>query len=858
MTRLPTYLYVDQRGPAEDAVREALDAASITAHGDREYVERLHRVLYPVYRVAFSYETGEGKLFGTADRDDAILLDGLWAENDRPLTQYVEHTADLVRTPTNDYDLGAEVAGLGSTVLFEFQVPEERAAATLPNRIEEFRQVSRDGSPTVYLRELRERYGLPGDFDPDGFGGVDRIERCYLPFWLAEITADGAEDTAVVTLRDDAVDEEHFRRHAWLAEFVSEDPRRLAEYGYEVDLERLQRRLGEDTGESADGARRDQPSSSGGGRAGGGDGDSGSERGTGAPGINRAPSSPEREVLTPDGVELNAESLVDPTPNRTFADVGGMDELIETLRHKVVRPLEDPESFERYGLGVVNGVLLHGPPGCGKTYVAGALAGELGHPFLSVTPADLTSKYMGEPAQNVADLFAIAGANAPCTLFIDEIDGIGGTRDADGGMNASERQMVNQLLSELEDLPDDVVVLGATNLVDDVDSAIRRSGRFDERIEVPPPDAPARREILRIHLADRPHVEDLALSAAVEATAGYAASDLELLADDAARRALRQEAPIDEEHLAAAVEDVDTSIPDWTAPDAADAGDVVQPTGVDLRARTLVDPNPARTFEDVGGMADLKDRLEETVVEPLSNPGEYEEYGIDVLSGLLLYGPPGCGKTYVTRALAGEMGHSLIEVSPADVTSKWMGEPAQNVADLFAIADANAPCVLFLDELDAVGGSRRGASTGSEQGMVNQLLTELESVPEDVVVVGATNFVEDVDQALRRSGRFDARIEVPPPGADARRAILQVHLAERPVADAVDWTPVVEATAGHAASDLALLAENAARRAMAADAPVDDDHLQAAVEETGSSIENWNGRDRYAEKEDTTDLRYYG
>jgi SpoVK/Ycf46/Vps4 family AAA+-type ATPase len=277
---------------------------------------------------------------------------------------------------------------------------------------------------------------------------------------------------------------------------------------------------------------------------------------------------------------------------------------------------------------------------------------------------------------------------------------------------------------------------------------------------------------------------------------------------------------------------------------------------VDLSAQSLVDPSVDRTFADVGGMAELKERLRETVVDPLESPEAYEEYGLDVLNGLLLYGPPGCGKTYLAGALAGEIGHAFLEVSPADLASKWMGEPAGNVADLFAIARANAPCILFLDEIDAIAGARGGMQT-SQQQMVNQLLTELEGLDgEDVVVVGATNLLEDVDSAIRRSGRFDERVEVPPPDAEARREILQVHLDDRPVSEDIDWGPVVEGTEGYAASDVELLAENAARNAFQDGTAIGDDHFDTALFETQSSLRTWEDGERYADSDLASDLRH--
>jgi len=832
---LPPYVYVDRQLPTAEIVRTHLESRTLTPFGDEERLERLHRVFYPVFRVDFEYETSKGTLIGSEEKSETAFLDGLWADNDEHVGQYAAETESLTNLPTSDYDFGRDSSGLGRSILLEFQVANERAASLLPERVADYedqRSHGQSDTADLFLRKLRDHYGLPGDFDPEGFRQVTDVTRLYLPFWLAEYRSeDPDEDNAILlTFRDADVSKAEIVDHGWLSDFVSEDPTRLAEYGHEVTLDRVQEQLSKDDGR--DDGRDDGDRT--GGRSGGADRPA--ERG-----ISPGGGPTDGEVVQPDDVEMDADTLVEQRVERGFGDVGGMGDLKETLRHKVVRPLEDPETFAEYGVGVVNGVLLHGPPGCGKTYIAEALAGEVGHDFVEVSPADLTSKYMGEPAQKVQELFEIARANQPCLLFLDEIDAVAGARDGESNMNSSEQQMVNQLLTELEEsTDDDVVVMGATNLVADVDPAIRRSGRFDERVEVPPPDADARREIVDIHLAGRPVADDIDLEPVVEETVGYAASDLELIAENAARKALREGVDIGTDHLVAAAEEADSSIPGWDGP--ADEDDhVEQPAGVDLEARSLVEPDPSRDFDDVGGMADLKARLRETVIDPLENPEDYDEYGLDVLNGLLLYGPPGCGKTYLAGALAGELGHGFLEATPADLTSKWMGQPAQNVADLFAVAEANAPCVLFIDEIDAIAGSRTGGMNTSEQQMVNQLLAELEDVGEEVVVAAATNLVEDIDGAIRRSGRFDERVEVPPPDADARRAILEIHLRGRPVADDIDWGPVVDATEGYAASDLELLAENAARQAMREDTDIEQTHLKRAVSGTESSIADWVG-----------------
>jgi len=853
---LPTQFAFDRRLPAESDARERLESTDVTPQPS-ERLERLHRVLYPAFRVEFEYDASNVFSFGSDRETAATLLDGLVDGNDQWVTRYAPGTAEPETVDLEEFDLGTGHPGLGTTVLLNFQGSNDRAASVLVEGLADYRErraATSSVDAAVFLNRYKENYGLPNDFDPDGDIEVTGVDRVYLPFWLAEFGSESTDRRYLASFRD-LEDVGVDGSDGWLGNYVADDPTAIDRFGYEVEADRVEQATG-DGGESETGRGSDHAGSD----------------GADAPGINRensdrpvgAGSAGQRgagddEVVQPDDVELNADSLVDPSPDHGFGEVGGMSELKDRLRHTVVRPLANPERFEEYGLGVVNGVLLHGPPGCGKTYVTRALAGELGHAFIEVSPADVTSKYMGEPAQKIEDVFAIARANAPCLLFIDEIDGIAGDRDGEGATNTSEQQQVNQLLTELEGIDEEeVVVVGATNLLEDVDPAIRRSGRFDERVEVPPPDADARREILRLHLAGRPQVDTLELEPVVERTVGYAASDLELLAENAARTALEEDAPIGQEHLEAALAETPSSIEDWVGISHEQGTHIVQPEGVDLSAASLVEAEVDRTFADVGGMAELKDRLRETVVEPLANPEAYEEYGLDVLTGLLLYGPPGCGKTYLAGALAGEVGHAFLEVSPADLASKWMGEPAQNVADLFEIAHANAPCILFLDEIDAIAGARGGMQT-SQQQMVNQLLTELETLDgEDVVVVGATNLLEDVDSAIRRSGRFDERVEVPPPDAEARREILQVHLADRPVGDDIDWESVVEGTEGYAASDVELLAENAARNAFRDGTAITDEHFDTALFETQSSLRTWSDGERYAESDAVSDLRHIG
>ncbi len=806
---IPDQIRVDTTLPEQGQIRYTLESRAQSAIGEGAAVSRLHRIFYPVFRVEYTYDDGSQSWNDSVERN-VTILDGLWADNHAACQQYRPSTESTTIISLAGYDFGHDRAGLGRSVLLDFQVSPEQAATLLPERLEDIRIANEAGNSQTgaesFSKQFHETFALPSAVDAESFEEVVDVTQLYLPFWVAGIRRPDDQDLIGVVRSVEDVGSDS--QHGWLATSIHEDMGHLARYAHSSIQQTID---GPVDGTEADHGRPSEPT-----------------------------ADTDRPVQ-PDGVDLDAEQLVEPSPDRCFADVGGMTELESTIQRSVIGPVEQPEQFQEYGLDPVSGVMLYGPPGCGKTHIAGAIAGELDYAFLDVTPADLSSKYVGKPAENVQDVFTIAKANQPCVLFLDEIDAIAGAREDQS--STSERGMVNQLLGELEDIEDeDVLVLAATNLLDDVDDAILRTGRFDERIEVPPPDGPARREILEINLEGRPVAEDCSIAPVVEQTAGYASSDLEHIVADAARRALRDGSPIETEELLAAVEETDSSVPDWGGSAVGDGRTVVQPDGVDLSARSLITTETGLTFADVGGMDDLKSRLEETVVDPLENADRYAEYGLDVTSGVMLYGPPGCGKTYVAEALAGEIDVAFLEVTPADLTSKWMGQPAQNVSDLFEIARSNEPCLVFLDEIDGVAGSRGGSGSTNQRQLVNQLLTELETIDDhDVVVVGATNLLDDVDDAILRSGRFDERIAVGPPDTVARREILQVHLADRPLADDISWEDTAKYTAGYAASDLALLADNAARKAMQANDILRERYLLEAVAETKSSIDDWAG-----------------
>ncbi|MFC6951405.1 ATP-binding protein [Halorubellus litoreus] len=834
---------LDDPGRAYDAL------TGLDSWFENKRVRRLRRVLYPAYRVEYAYGSEAGSesdgADGDGDRRTAVaVLDGREGDSERELARYRETVHEPEPLDASRLDLGTD-GRAGTAMPLSYQVDDGDAERAFRERADEWqrRASASDETSGRVADAIADRLGFPSDLDPEGFEGVVDVSRVYLPFWCVEYTAKGEDETWLLGVR---VDDRRVSRHPWVAHLV------VDEHGDEYRrVDPLGHGGGEDASvdsESSDGSLGDV--------VGAGDqtaeGD-GSTSGDGA--------SQPGDVRTPDGVSDATASAFDAAPDRRFEDVGGMHDLKAELEEGVLAPLATPERYEEYGLGAVNGVLLHGPPGCGKTYLARALAGELDRAFGAVTPADLSSKWVGEAADNVADVFAVAKANKPCVVFVDELDAVAGDRDRQ--MTNTEQQMVNQLLVELEDAADeDVVVVAATNHVQDVDDAILRSGRFDKHVEVGPPDADARREILDVHLRGRPTSDDLDLGPVVRQSAGFAASDLELAVEEAARAALDADAPVGTDHLLAAVDDLETSIGDWldeydvgTPPSRA--GDLSVPGDVALPATDVVDTEVARDFEAVPGMTGTTRELDDRVVHPVASADVYDRHGIPGLDGALLFGPPGCGKTYLARAVAGELDVPFLSVTPSKLVTDWPGSPAEDVADAFALAKANAPSVLFLDDLDTLAAADRGRGSAAERRLHDQLTMELRTIVDhDVLVLGATHLLSDVDDAVLHAAAFDERVEVPPPDAETRAAALDAAVDDALAAPTLDCERVAAAATGYAIADLKLAAGNAARAALRENAEVTTNRLQAAVEATPSTLANWPDRERYSESEHGSTLRY--
>ncbi len=487
------------------------------------------------------------------------------------------------------------------------------------------------------------------------------------------------------------------------------------------------------------------------------------------------------------------------SPDLDFTNIAGMAGLKSELREKIIHPLENNGLYSELDIGVENGILLYGPPGTGKTHAAKCLAGELNINFAQVSTAEITSKFLGEGVENIRELFAEAREKQPALVFLDEIDAIATDR-SNRSQHHDRKQIVSQLLQELSDIEDqDIIVIGATNNPDAIDDAILRTGRFDSKIKVPKPGFETRAMIFTQHLHTRHETIDA--NRFKEATNNFTASDLvhaaELAARNTAQRIQHASEPvvISEEDIFNGIESIRTN---------------------QQQLGEFVTRPPQKDFRDVAGMDELKNRLGQIVIKPIENKKQYEKFGVPAETGVLLHGPPGTGKTHISECLAGELNINYINCRVSDITSKWSGEGAKNIHRLFSEARQHDPCLIFLDELDAVATDRSGMRQNkSQRQMVNQLLQEMSTLYESestVIVLAATNRSKDIDSAILRTGRFSEKIEVPPPNGETRVSILRSHL-DAPTAT-LDIDRIEALTDGFVASDMVQIATEAARHAL--------------------------------------------
>ncbi|MEM8869603.1 MAG: AAA family ATPase [Pseudomonadota bacterium] len=491
-----------------------------------------------------------------------------------------------------------------------------------------------------------------------------------------------------------------------------------------------------------------------------------------------------------------------------FDGVGGLGPQIAKIREMVELPLNRPDLFSHLGLTPPRGVLFTGPPGSGKTLLARAVAEQIDAAFFQINGPEIVSKHYGDSEQKLREVFQSASKRSPAIIFIDEIDAIAPKREALSGEKQLERRVVAQLLTLLDGLGDrgQVVVMAATNLPHAVDPALRRPGRFDRELTFPAPDRAGRLEILRVHLANAPLASDVDLDTIAAQTHGYVGADLAALAREAGLAALARTARsagsqsrIEPQDLIISPEDLDRAV------------GVTSPSTL---RETQVE-TPEVTWSDIGGLDDVKQVLVESVIWPLTHQAKFSAMGVSPPSGVLLSGPPGVGKTLLARGIAAESGVNLIPVRGTTILSEFLGQAERAVAEVFAKARHAAPCILFLDEIDAIA-PIRGSADPALSRIVAQLLVEIDGLTENkgVFLLGATNRSDAIDPALLRPGRFDQVVPIGAPDLAARADVLAVQCRRLPLATEVDLDRLAADTEGWTCAELASLSQTAARGAL--------------------------------------------
>ena len=490
----------------------------------------------------------------------------------------------------------------------------------------------------------------------------------------------------------------------------------------------------------------------------------------------------------------------------TYEDIGGLEEEIQKIREMIELPIRHPELFKRIGIDPPKGVLLHGPPGTGKTLLARAVAGETDAHFITISGPEIMSKFYGQSEENLRKVFEEAKENSPSIIFIDELDSIAPKRGEVTG--EVERRVVAQLLSLLDGLEGrgEIIVIGATNRVNDIDPALRRPGRFDREIVIGVPDTDGRYEILLIHTRGMPLYKDVDLRLIAEKTHGFVGADVESLAKESAMLAIREILP---------KINLDKPIPPEILMDLQIKMNHFETalTGIEPSAlREVLISQPTETWDDIGGLEDAKLQLREVIEWPLKYPELYSHLKSKPPNGILLFGPPGSGKTLLAKALAHESEINFISVKGPEFLSKWVGESEKAVRETFRKARSAAPCIIFFDEIDAIAGLR-GRFAGSQvtEQVVSQLLTEMDGLEglKDVVLLAATNRPDMLDPALLRSGRFGRHVEIPMPDKKSRIDIFKIHLRNKPLAGNVDIDKMAGDMEGYTGADIQAICEEA-------------------------------------------------
>ncbi|MDR1620742.1 MAG: CDC48 family AAA ATPase [Synergistaceae bacterium] len=557
-------------------------------------------------------------------------------------------------------------------------------------------------------------------------------------------------------------------------------------------------------------------------------------------------TTPDGAVVVSKATYLNLLKMVKGAQPKkiSYEDIGGLGSQIRHIREMIELPLRFPQVFERLGIQPPKGVLLYGPPGTGKTVIARAVANETDAWFTHISGPEIIGKFYGESEERLRNIFEEAQSRSPSIIFIDEIDAIAPKREDMGGEKQVERRVVAQLLASMDGLESrgQIVVIGATNIPNSLDPALRRPGRFDREISIPIPDRKGRHEILQIHTRGMPLSGDVDLKRVADLSHGFVGADLEALAKEAAMACVRdilpyidlqtQEVPYEKvlglevkmSHFMSALMEIDPS--------------AIREVFVEI---------PDVGWEDIGGLGDVKEELFNAVQWPLRYPEVFERYAIQPPKGIMLHGPSGTGKTLLAKALAKESGVNFISVKGPALMSKYVGESERAIREVFRTAKQAAPSILYFDEIESlvpVRGRDSGGGSAFTERVIGQFLSEMSGIEEltGVVILATTNRLDLIDPALLVSGRFDLVLELPMPDQAAREAIFGIELRKKPLAADVDMKELARLAEGQSGADIAFVCRKATmlalRRQLAQDAPllVGRVHFDAALTELKSRI----------------------
>ena len=544
------------------------------------------------------------------------------------------------------------------------------------------------------------------------------------------------------------------------------------------------------------------------------------------------------------GETSHVQVLSEPTPEKkgipivTYEDIGGLHEEIQRIREMVELPLRHPELFQRLGIEPPRGVFLYGPPGCGKTLLAKAVANESDANFYVISGPEIMSKFYGESEARLREIFQKAQETSPSIIFIDEMDAIAPKREEVTG--EVERRVVAQLLSLMDGMGSrgNIIVIGATNRPNAIDPALRRPGRFDREIEIGVPDKAGRNEVLQIHTRNMPLAEDMDLKRLSDVTHGYTGADIASLCREAAMKALRRYIPeinLEEERIPPeTLEKMVVKMDDFMS-----AYREITPTAM----REVYVEVPQVHWSEVGGLKRVKQELMESVEWPLKKPEVFQRMGIKPPRGILLYGPPGCGKTLLARAVATESEANFISIKGPEIFSKWVGESEKAIREVFRKGRTAAPAIIFFDELDAIV-PKRGlgyADSGASERVISQLLTEIDGIEtlQNVLVIAATNRPDILDPAVMRPGRFDRLIYVPSPDVDSLKEIFKIHAHSMPLSRDVEIDELARKAQGYSGADIEAICREAAMTSLRNDVEaveVSRRDFDEAMERVGPSI----------------------